>query len=311
MTGLVLPTLQQWLLFAGTVLVVGSVAWRFVVAPRAVERVGSAGLDDLRRIESGILSLAFVAAAVVVGAWLLRGILQLSAFRDPFVPLGEDVAFLLGETWGKVWMGQGAVVLGLALAFPYAKRRVGAAEDSRQGSSFVGPSPAWWVVAALALFLVATLALSSHAMGVATARPLVVAADALHALAAGTWIGSLGLILAVGRAPGPVLVAQLRAFSPLAVASVSVLVAMGALLSWTHLQTPANLLTTSYGRVLSAKLGVAGLVFALGFWNWRRGLPVADSAHGEAGLARRARWEVAFAGCVLLLTAVLSHTVKP
>jgi putative copper resistance protein D len=312
MTELVLPTLQQWLLFAGTVLLVGCAAWRFVVAPRAARSVGASGLDDLRRIELRVLSAGALAAVVSLGAWLLRGILQLVAFRDPFVPLSEDVAFLLGEIWGKVWMAQGLVVVGLVAALWRARAQLqpGGA-NAPAAERAVAASPAWRIAATLSLLLVATLALSSHAMGAATARSLVVTADGLHALAAGAWIGSLGIIVVLGRTERAVFVAQLRAFSPLAVASVAVLVTMGAALSWTHLQTPANVLTTSYGRVLSAKLGVAGLVFALGFWNWRRGLPLADSVQGETSLARRARWEVAFAGGVLLLTAVLSQTTKP
>jgi hypothetical protein len=53
------------------------------------------------------------------------------------------------------------------------------------------------------------------------------------------------------------------------------------------------------------------VVFLLGLWNWRRGLPAADTAEGKAALRRRAAWEVSVAGAVLLLTAVLTHTAKP
>jgi copper transport protein len=165
--------------------------------------------------------------------------------------------------------------------------------------------------------LVATLALSSHAMGVDSGRPLIVAADGVHALASGSWIGSLAIILTVGHpaerseANVAVFAAQLRAFSPVAIVSVSALVAMGVVLAWTHLDVPSSLWTTSYGRILSAKIGVASLVFAAGFWNWRLGLPYSDTVDGAAEVRRRAALEVGLAAGVMLLTAILVHAPKP
>jgi putative copper export protein len=234
-----------------------------------------------------------------------------AAFRDPFVPLWEDVSFLLFETfWGTVWMVQGGLLVLLAIAF-WRARAVGATSEPRVAT------PVWWIAGALALAMVTTLALSSHAMGVERGRPWLVAADALHGLTAGTWIGSLAVILAVGRggaeggADVGAFAAQIRSFSPLALASGIALVSMGSLLSWTHVQSWANLFGTSYGRILSAKVGLAGVVFAAGFWNWRRGLPDCDHPRGAAALRARAAGEVLFAVGVLLLTAVLVNSPKP
>ena len=97
----------------------------------------------------------------------------------------------------------------------------------------------------------------------------------------------------------------------MAVASVSVLLVMGVVVAWAHLHTLTNLWTTAYGRVLSAKIGLACAVFALGLWNWRKGLPSADSPEGQAAVGRRAAWEVSLASGVLVLTAVLVNTAKP
>jgi copper transport protein len=236
---------------------------------------------------------------------------QVAAFRDPFVPLWEDVSFLLFETfWGTVWMAQGALLVLLAIAF-WRARAAGP-------STTPGEAPAvWWITAALAVAVVATLALSSHAMGVERGRAWFVAADALHGLTAGTWIGSLAVILAVGRVGSGgandvgAFAAQIRSFSPLALASGITLVVMGSLLSWTHVQSLANLVGTPYGRILAAKVGLAGVVFAAGFWNWRRGLPRCDHPEGAAALRARAAGEVFMALGVLLLTAVLVNSPKP
>jgi putative copper export protein len=302
-TGAFIPVLQQWLLFCGAAIAVGCVAWGVVVAPRTATMIDGTDLPELRRIEGRVASLGAATALGLIAVWGLRGVVQLVDFRDPFVPVWEDISLLLSMTWGKVWIAQGAVLPALALAFWRAR--------AKHGTSGSALSGAWKIAAVLALLLTATLAMSSHAMGVATARPLLVTADALHSLAAGIWIGSLGLILATGHSSRSLFAAQIRSFSPMALVSVSTLVAMGVILSWTHVGTVANLWATPYGRTLSAKVGVAGLVFGLGFVNWRKGVPVADSPEGEAALRRRAASEVALAGGVLLLTALLVHTTKP
>jgi putative copper resistance protein D len=153
-------------------------------------------------------------------------------------------------------------------------------------------------------------------MGLASWRALFVTVDGLHTVAAGSWIGSLGVILAVGRrvegAPANELfAAQIRSFSPMALVSVSVLLSMGIVLAWTHLSEVSDLWTLGYGRVLSAKVGMAGAVFVAGFLNWRRGVPALDTAAAVEATQRRAAWEVALAVGVLLLTAVLVHSVLP
>jgi putative copper resistance protein D len=298
-----LATFQQWLLFSGAVLAVGCVTWRIVIVPRASSMVAPAVARHLSSIERRVAGAGLIATLVLVVAWALRMVVQVRGFRDPFVPLWDDVSFLLFETfWGTGWMMQGVVVTLLLGAFGWARG---------------GSTVAWRIAGVLVLGLVTTLALASHAMGLESARALFVTADAVHALAAGCWIGSLAIILTLGRgAEGgdearAWFAAQLRAFSPLAIASVSALIAMGAALAWTHIGAVSNLWETGYGRVLSAKVVLAGAVFLAGLVNWRRGLAVMDTVEGAAAIHRRASAEVGMAVVVLLLTAVLVHSVKP
>lgn len=309
MTLYVATTLQQWALFLGVVLAVGCAAWTLVVSPGARRTTQPGEGAALRLVERKVAALGAVTAAVLVGVWILRGTVQLVTFRDPFVPLAEDVSFLLFDLfWGTVWMGQGAVVLCLVAAFLAARPPVGEAAD---------PVPtrvtlARWLSAGLCLALVGTLSMSSHAMGVDSARSLAVTADGVHLLAAGTWIGSLAVIVTVGRHAGrPLLAAQLRSFSPLAIVSVAALLLMGVALSWTHLTAVSDLWTGTYGRVLSGKVLAAGVVLLAGFWNWRQGLPSLDQDEGAAKVRRRATFEVAVAVGVLMLTAILVHSAKP
>jgi putative copper export protein len=303
----VLAPLQQWFFLAGAALAIGCVAWRLFVAPGAAHAVTDAARADLGAMGVRVARLGQAAALVLLVAWALHMTAQVMAFRDPFVPLWDDVSFLLFETfWGTVWMAQGVLIVLLAVAF-----RLVPSADPRERP--VG----WWLTGALVLGVVMTLALSSHAMSVEHRRHLIVAADALHGLTAGTWIGSLAVILAVGRGGAEdagdlsAFAAQIRSFSPLALASGLTLVTMGVLLSWTHVQSFANLFGTTYGRILTAKVALAGAVFAAGFVNWRRGVPTSDHPQGAASVRGRAAGEVFFAIGVLLLTAVLVNSPKP
>ena len=322
--GTVLPLLQRWLLFAGVLLLVGVVIWRAVIAPRAARSLAAGGspsaageASDLSRtlddVAGRVTGLAAIVAVVLVHVWLLRLVVQLMAFRDPFAPLRDDLELLIGgTTWGTVWMLQGLVLLWLAAGFLL----LGMRRHVRVGT-VAQPLPApWYGVLAGVLLLVLTLALSSHAMSM-DGRTVLVAADALHTLAAGAWLGSLAVILvarpraadraALARAQA----AQLRAFSPVAIVSVSTLVLMGVWLSWQHLGGVHNLWQSRYGQVLAGKLLVVAAVLLLGLLNWRRGLPAMDDDDGVRTVRRRAAVELAAAAVVLGLTAVLTGTPMP
>src|SRR6185436_11565279 len=103
-------------------------------------------------LSRSVATLGMVAGLALAVAWALRMVVQVMGFRDPFVPLWDDVSFLLFETfWGTVWMGQGALLPLLIGVFAWAR---------------TGSEAAWKASVAPVLGLVATLALASHAMGV-------------------------------------------------------------------------------------------------------------------------------------------------
>jgi len=319
----VLPPLQRWLLFSGTLLLVGAVAWRSFVAPWQPPALRAA----MREVEVRLVQSIGVVAFLLLPVWAGRLGVQVRAFRDPFAPLIEDLHFLLFETfWGTVWLGQGVVLLLLCATFRVLAGTVGnKAEVERQRreagtleEGAEGPAPrlprAWKAAWVGVILLVATLSLSSHAVSVPLLAPLAVALDALHALAAGAWVGTLALILWLRpRGPGsvPVLAGQLRSFSYLAMAAVPLLLIMGTLLTGLHVGEFQNLWTSSYGRVLSLKILAAGGVLYLGFRNWRVGLPGVDDEVGARSVRRRAGLEVGVAALVVLLTAVLVGMPMP
>ncbi|MEM7415160.1 MAG: CopD family protein [Gemmatimonadota bacterium] len=288
-----LTTVQQALLFGATIVVTGASAWALWIRPALRNGTGPEQEHAVEGVEARVARIAWRAAMIVLIAWALRGAAQLLAFRDPFAPLREDVSLLLFQTfWGTVWMAQGVVAVFLVLLLTGRAR---------------------WPLAIVAnTALIATISMSSHAMG-ADNQVLTVTADGLHVLAAGLWMGTLAIILIASRGTtGPTLLAhQIRRFSPMALGSGGVLVLAGAALSWAHLPEIQALWTTAYGRLLSAKIVAALVALALGFLNWRTGIPVVDTDDGARGVRRRATLEVAAAAGVVLLTAVLVHTAQP
>ncbi|WP_433289931.1 copper resistance D family protein [Pseudonocardia sp. CA-142604] len=82
----------------------------------------------------------------------------------------------------------------------------------------------------------------------------------LHVLGGTTWLGGLvmlaGLALAARHTPGAgdVWAAVWASFSTLAMAAVGLVLVSGLWLLWMHVGSPAQLLTTTYGRFLLIKL---------------------------------------------------------
>ena len=315
-----LPLLHRWIGQVSVVGLVGVAAWIAWVRRATPSRLRASLSPEEARSAIAALTgrverIGLGAALGLIFAWALAFVVQVAAFRDPFVPLGEDVAFLLWDTsWGSAWLVQGSVGVVLLLVF---LRLVRLRRTARRKADESGRMSAGWrSVAGLVLLLPMTQALSGHAMGeTGLMRVVAVGADATHGLAAGIWIGSLAVILlAHWPAPRnrPLLTAQFRAFSPLAILSVALLVGAGGVLSVIHLQALPDLWQTVYGRTLLAKVTVAGVALALGYRNWRKGLPRIEETAGEAERVQiRAAIEVAAALAVLGLTAFLTVLPTP
>jgi uncharacterized membrane protein/ligand-binding SRPBCC domain-containing protein len=138
-------------------------------------------------------------------------------------------------------------------------------------------------------------------------------------LAAGLWVGGLVLLWALlrERAPSPEgtvdpPVREARRFSRVAVVAVAVVVMTGVIRASVQLGgfgAAAELLDTSYGRVLALKVGGAIALIVLGARNRRRSLP--RLATDPRPLRRLVAAECAIALGVVLLTATLTGLAPP
>ena len=154
------------------------------------------------------------------------------------------------------------------------------AEAAAVAASFIASR---LIVVPLVVALVA-LAWSGHAAAV-DPRWLGIGADAIHVLSAGLWAGGI-LALVTLRPPdgwrGPQGRALLDRFTPVALVAFSVTVAAGVVRGFQELDTPSDLIRTSYGLVLFLKILAVVVMAQLSWLAWRR---VVGSFKAEAAVA--------------------------
>jgi copper transport protein len=155
-----------------------------------------------------------------------------------------------------------------------------------------------WLVPAGVAGLAATIAAAGHG---AASGALDLGIDALHALAAGLWVGGLVALVGLGRSVEP---RALHKFSTLAMASVLTLIVTGILNSLRELDSVEQLWQTRYGLTLLIKLALVAGTLAAAAVSRRR------LRQDEVPL-RSVRIEAALLVAVLSVTALLSMTAPP
>ena len=130
-----------------------------------------------------------------------------------------------------------------------------------------------WALAPLAGAVVAT-ALRGHAG--TSGKPWAVAADAVHLAGAALWLGALAhLVLVVASSPDRLgtLGGGVRRYARLALPTVLVILASGAVGAFAELRHLGDLVHTSYGQTLIAKTVLVASALALAgsarHWAWR------------------------------------------
>ncbi|MEU9471488.1 copper resistance protein CopC [Streptomyces avermitilis] len=138
----------------------------------------------------------------------------------------------------------------------------------------------WWAAGGglLTVALAGTWAAAEHASA-GIQVPVAMVSAVLHLLAVAAWLGGLAALLtALYRAPEDLPASAVTRFSRLALTAVTVLVITGVYQSWRGLGSLDALTTTSYGRLLVAKL-IAVLLLLAGAaysrrWTARLAAPV-------------------------------------
>jgi putative copper export protein/methionine-rich copper-binding protein CopC len=290
----------RWAGFIGLLAVLGTITFRFVVLG-ALERRQEPMADLAERARQ----IGLAAAILLIANAAYRLFTELRAVGHPHSLLDTAaLGSLLGQTaWGRGWLVGGAGALLLLAGLATARWRRGG----------------WYVAAAGGVAVAISPALTGHA--VAESNPVVaVSVDALHVLGAGAWLGTLLLVVLAGipaalrRVPGergPTAASILRAFHPLALICVPVVVVSGLISAWMRLGSFGALTGSRYGTYLLIKVLIFFCVAFTGAYNWRRMLPVLGDESGARRIRRTASLELTIGAVVLAVTAALVVTPPP
>jgi copper transport protein len=305
---------------------------------------GSGGLSDGSPAAVGARVFELAALGLLVGLLAFRALVwgpalaragTPEALRDGqrlFWRAFWTLAILAGAAEGTVLAAKSGVVfhtgLVAALLHPGAAYRLAAASrfgdllGLRYGALLVLVAVAFvtWsaesesrgplaLMGALGVAALTLLADQGHASQ-APLAPLSVAADAVHLAGAAVWVGGLPcLVVVLRRAPAPLAGATLRCFSRVALLSVVVIAVTGLARLAGELSSPAQLLTTSYGRDVLLKASLLSPILLLARRNRRAVAALADgralSAARLRSVAADVRTELVIAMGIVTVAAVL------
>jgi copper transport protein len=259
--------------YTSTLLLFGALTlYSGVLIPAWGSHTHRAGLLPLRVMQrlSWLVIAALVVAFVSNGIALLQqAMVFFNADAGQVIAQGYWNIVRIGSRFGDVWNVRilllSLVVLlhGISLfyrdAYPETVR------------------PFWIANTWAAALVLGTWSAASHAAGSPFLPWLAIAADWLHLLAVGFWAGGLAaLVIVLPAALHPyaeeqqrlALLAALSRFSRIALLSVAVVVATGVYSAFNWLITPTDVVQTTYGTSLLAKLVLVGALLLAGLTHY-------------------------------------------
>lgn len=283
----------RWVHFAAALALTGVFSFRLFVGEPAFQRVAGAGSTlGHKTLTASLTCVAFATLGVTFSSGILWLLLQASVMSDrPLSAVlqgGVVVTVLLRTQVGHAWLGRTGLLTLLAIVLVLLRKPL---HDGARAPLVISLT--------LAAAELSALVWAGHAgAGRGASGVVEQAADALHLLAAGIWLGGLGplaLLLATARREGAepwLLVAHIAAtrFSTLGVFSVASLLATGIANSWFLVGDLAALLSTDYGRWLLLKLGFLVAMVGIASVNHSRLVPRLASA--RTTLALEPAWKV-------------------
>ena len=285
------------LLGVTTVVLAGLLILAFVILPRDAGSRPRAGAR-LARLRSGLWVAQLVLVAAVA-ALLIKW---------------NGVDALLSSVTGKLVLLRGLLTLALApVVFDGGALAAGRPPDRRAGV----------YGAVVSAMLLGATALSGHALAAPDHRNLQLTVLGIHLLSISLWVGAIAAVVAATvRVPTSLPVGQrLRIeagrFTPMVAVSIVAMIGTGLYNAVVNLRSLGELASSTYGRVLDAKVTLVLLMVVLGLAGalWRSR---ADAA--PAGSRRRLGWllgrraqaaEAAVAVLVLSLAGVLAQEPNP
>lgn len=170
-------------------------------------------------------------------------------------------------------------------------------------------SAAW--AGTICLVALVPLALTGHAAG-AAAHDLAVSSMLMHLVGVAMWMGGLILFLVLAPLIGAGLATAARRYSQIALWCYVITLVSGICAAWIRLNNAAELLTTSWGLVLSGKILAMILLGIAGWWHRESTLrQMAGPNRRATAFWRFAGAEVLVMGAAMALAVTLSSSAPP
>ncbi len=277
------------LVLAGMLLVVGAASCSWMVPSRGIARP----------VRTGALLLL---AGVLVQTW--GQLLAFEAWAPDAEPIRDTLAIIGNTNWGRTRLAVSAIAF-VAILVSFTRHPV------------LDVS-----VRAVAIALLGVLPLLGHAASSSNV-PLAYTLGVAHAAGAGIWLGTLALLAPTWWMGLHSTIVMLPRYGRIALFAAPVVVISGALTVWTRLESPAELLSTTYGRLILAKASLVVIILIFGARHHRRLTRPMDASHDAAGAVLDARvleahasrrslvLELLLAVLVLALTGWLGESEPP
>ena len=235
-----------------------------------------------------------------VGGWLgaLVGLLLLAEAQRRSAAV--SYAALARSGTGQALLARGVALLAAGLALGGAARWRSRDTLSRRLA---------WAASVSAAAAVVVHVDAGHAAA-GTPRWVMVLAQSAHVLSAAVWIGGLAaLLVALSRIPAGERLAATRRFSNQAGPALAVLAVTGAVRTLDELPDAGALVTSGYGRLVAAKIGLLAVLISFGAFNRFRSVGMVERT--MARFQRVSTGELGVAVVAFVAAAVLSSTSPP
>ena len=294
----VTPAPIRWAELLSVLLLVGAIAFALAVLPKA-----DWAAEQVRDASTRAQRLALAAVALFAVTTAARIAIQSQLVASAGSSMSAVVAVVRDTRWGHGWatgaLGAVFAIIGLSAA----------ARSQR----------AWFIAALGAVLVALSESLTGHAAAVQHTA-LSIAADVTHVLGAGSWIGTLAVMLVVGLpalsrmnpTDAPRAGSSLtRAYHTVAVDGVILVVISGTIAAVLRLPAFSALWTTDYGSWLFRKLIFVLIALAFGTYHWRRVVTPEWTSDTHRKFSRSALAEFVVGLVIVALTAMLVSTPMP
>ncbi len=272
--------------------VLGCLTFRVFVAARVVDRMPAATAGRTRRHLILMTQLSAIAGLLAMLVWLALQAADMASARSAFQALASVPAVLLHTDFGHVLLLQLVALAGVPGVLGRCDNRL------RQR-----------IALGLAAVALALQAGHSHAASMYGGPSLLLAADVVHLLAAGAWLGGLlPLLLLVRDAPPVAGAMAARWFSPLGKLCVVALAATALFQGWVLVASIPGLVGTAYGWMVGVKLALFGVLFAFALANryWLAPALLPGHLAAKRPLVRSIAVQTGFGLAIIAAAAVLS-----